>query len=117
MSHSLTPLQLREYHPFIEATLPNGMRVSYYAMPLERIPCDFFADPDGRWTYEALKQAARFTEDGVAIGALKRSFNGHPEGSAVVTLNSEARPYVAIIECPIAFACADPVEQFRTSAA
>lgn len=113
---STTPL-LREFHPFIEATLPNGMRVSYYAMPLERIPCDFFADPDGRWTYDSLRQAARFTEDGVAIGALKHPFNGHPEGSAVVTLNAETRPYVAIVECPIAFECAEPAEQVRTSAA
>jgi hypothetical protein len=108
---------LRECHPFIETSLPNGMRVAYYAMPLERIPCDFFADPDGRWSYDALRKAARFAEDGVAIGALKRSFNGHPEGSAVVTLNTEARPYVAIVECPIAYACTDPEERVGTSAA
>jgi len=24
-----------------------------------------------------------------------------------VTLNAEARPYVAVVECPIAYACAD----------
>lgn len=117
MSPAYLPTRPREHHPFIEATLPNGMRVAYYAMPLERVPCDFFADPDGRWTYESLRKAARFEGDGVAIGALKRSFNGHPEGSAVVTLNAETRPYVAIIECPIAFECTDPAESLKTTAA
>jgi len=117
MPTSLTPPQLREYHPFIETSLANGMRVAYYAMPLERIPCDFFADPDGRWSYDALRKAARFEEDGVAIGALKHAFNGHPEGSAVVTLNAEARPYVAIVECPIAYEFSEPEEQPKISAA
>jgi hypothetical protein len=117
MSPDLITSRLREHHPFIEASLPNGMRVAYYAMPLERIPCDFFADPDGRWTYDALRKAARFEGDGVAIGALKSAFNGHPEGSAVVTLNSETRPYVAIVECPIAYECSDPLETLKTSAA
>jgi hypothetical protein len=117
MPTSLPSPQLREYHPFIETSLPNGMRVAYYAMPLERIPCDFFADPDGRWSYESLRKAARLEQEGVAIGALKNTFNGHPEGSAVVTLNAESRPYVAIVECPIAYECADPEEQRKSSAA
>jgi hypothetical protein len=72
-------------------------------MPLERIPCDFYADPDGRWTYEELVRVARLPADDIAIGALSDDFNGHPAGSAVVTLNSAERPYVAIIECPIAY--------------
>jgi hypothetical protein len=117
---SLSPNEtspLRSVHPFIEATLPNGMRVTYYSAPLSSIPCDFFADPDGRWTYDSLKKAARFTEDGVAIGALKAPFNGHPEGSAVVTLNAETRPYIAIVECPIAYECAEPELELRTTAA
>ena len=114
---ALITTPLRPLHPFIEATLPNGMRVAYYAMPLARIPCDFFADPDGRWTFDSLREAARFTGDGVAIGALKEDFNGHPEGSAVVTLNSEARPYVAIVECPIAYECVDAHEMTSISAA
>lgn len=95
------------HHAFIEWTTPRGLRVAYYAMPLERIPCDFYADPDGRWTYEELVRAARFTLDDVAIGALADDFNGHPAGSAVVTLNSADRPYVAIIECPVAYECVD----------
>jgi hypothetical protein len=113
----LVTTPVRPLHAFIEATLPNGMRVAYYAMPLARIPCDFFADPDGRWTHDSLREAARFTEEGVAIGTLKQDFNGHPEGSAVVTLNSEARPYVAIVECPIAYECVDPSEMLSISAA
>jgi hypothetical protein len=95
------------HHAFIEWTTPRGHRVAYYAMPLERIPCDFYADPDGRWTYEELVRAARFVGDDVAIGALADDFNGHPAGSAVVTLNSADRPYIAVIECPVAYACVE----------
>jgi len=91
------------HHAFIEWTTPRGLRVAYYAMQLERFPCDFYADPDGRWTYEELVRAARLPADDIAIGALADDFNGHPAGSAVVTLNSSERPYIAIIECPIAY--------------
>lgn len=87
-------------------TTELGYRVACYAMPLGDIPADFFADPDGQWTFETLSRAAGFSpQEGVAIGALREPFNGHPDGAAVVTLNAEARPYVAIIECPIAFVC------------
>jgi hypothetical protein len=85
-------------------------------VPIESIPADFFADPDGQWTFETLAAAAGFSpRDGVAIGALRMPFNGHPDGAAVVTLNAEARPYIAIIECPIAFVCA--TSEQRVSAA
>ena len=105
---SRTPApKLLAHHAFIEWTTPRGFRVAYYVMPLERIPCDFYADPDGRWTYEDLVRAARFSASDVAIGALADDFNGHPAGSAVVTLNSANRPYVAIIECPVAYECVD----------
>src|SRR5687768_17469864 len=80
---------VREHHPLSELTTREGMRVSCYAMPIDRVPADFFADPDGRWTYEGLARAAGFGKNGVAVGALKHDFNGHPEGAAVVTLNSE----------------------------
>jgi hypothetical protein len=87
---------------------PSGYRVACYAVPLDQFPVDFFADPDGRWTYEGLAEVAGFElESGVAIGVLSRDHFGHPEGSAVVTLNAESRPYVAIVECPIAYTCAD----------
>lgn len=105
-SESSTPQRLM-HHSFIEWTTPRGLRVAYYTMPLDRIPCDFYADPDGRWTYDELVRAARFTGERVAIGALADDFNGHPAGSAVVTLNAAHRPYVAIIECPIAYECVD----------
>src|SRR5690349_894542 len=96
----------------------EGMHVACYDVPIERVPADFFADPDGRWTYDSLVQAAGFAAySGVAIGALKASFNGHPEGAAIVTLNAEARPYVAIVECPIAYECIADVEHAASSAA
>ena len=103
MSPESTASSRLVHHAFIEWTTPRGLRVAYYAMPLERIPCDFYADPDGRWTYDELVRAARFAAGDVAIGALSDDFNGHPAGSAVVTLNSADRPYVAVIECPVAF--------------
>jgi hypothetical protein len=96
----------------------SGMRVSYYALALDQVPVDFFADPDGTWSYELLSRAAGFaSHSGVAIGALKAPFNGHPEGAAVVTLNALTRPYVAIIECPIAYEYVEPSEGSASSAA
>ena len=97
-----------EFVPLRLATTELGFRVACYAIPVTAVPADFFADPDGQWTFEALAQAAGFSiQQGVAIGALREPFNGHPDGAAVVTLNAESRPYVAIIECPIAFVYAE----------
>jgi hypothetical protein len=97
---------------------PSGYRVTRYRLPLETIPADFFADPDGRWTYDALIEAARFVgQPGVAIGALRRPFRGHPDGAAVVTLNAESRPYIAIVECPIAYELVRDDERSGCSAA
>lgn len=97
--------------PVREFVTSGGMHVACYEVSLEIIPVDFFADPDGSWTFESLSAAAGFAVDaGVGVGALREPFNDHPEGAAVVTLNSEARPYVAIIECPIAFV---PIEDAR----
>ena len=96
----------------------GGMRVSYYPLSLDRVPADFFADPDGAWSYDLLARAAGFaSHSGVAIGALKTDFNGHPEGAAVVTLNALTRPYIAIIECPIAYEAVQESEQSASSAA
>jgi hypothetical protein len=94
------------------------MRVTYYALSLEKVPADFFADPDGAWSYDLLARAAGFaSHSGVAVGALKAEFNGHPEGAAVVTLNALTRPYVAIVECPIAYDYLVQAEDTASSAA
>ena len=104
--------------PFSSEITRSGMRVAFYALPLDQIPADFFADPDGSWTFDSLVKAAGFSSgQGVAIGALAQPFNGHPDGAAVVTLNSEARPYVAIVECPIAFELAEARTEAEVSAA
>jgi hypothetical protein len=104
--------------PFYDRTAADGSRIARYALALEQIPADFFADPDGVWSFEGLAEAAGFAHDaGIAIGALRRSFNGHPAGSAVVTLNAAARPYVAVIECPIAFTCSEEDGKRAASAA
>lgn len=90
--------------PFSSYVTQDGYRVSLYPANLDSVPADFFADPDGHWTFESLAVAAGLgAQSGVAIGALRIPFNGHPDGAAVVTLNAESRPYIAIIECPIAY--------------
>src|SRR4051794_30694058 len=107
--------QLAPLDHFVTA---SGLKVSYYALSLDQVPADFFADPDGAWSYEVLARAAGFaSHSGVAIGALKCAFNGHPDGAAVVTLNALTRPYVAIIECPIAYEYVESSEGSASSAA
>lgn len=104
--------------PFSRRITESGQQVCCYTLALEDIPVDFFADPDGAWTFEALARASGFeVNEGVALGALKAPFNGHPDGAAVVTLNCESRPYVAIIECPIAYECVEAYELTEVSAA
>ena len=96
----------------------DGYRVRRYRVRLDDVPADFFADPDGSWTFETLAAAAGFAgAQGVAIGALRQPFRGHPDGAAVVTLNVETRPYVAIVECPIAYELVTDGERVETSAA
>jgi hypothetical protein len=98
------PLPVSPEASFVSYVTDRGYRVALYRLPLAAIPADFFADPDGSWTHEALVAAAGFgATDGVAVGALREPFNGHPDGAAVVTLNAETRPHVAVIECPIAY--------------
>jgi hypothetical protein len=107
-----TPLALGDW------ITKSGMRVTCYAIGLERVPADFFADPDGRWTYDSLAEAAGFAAyTGVAVGALKEPWCGHLDGAAVVTLNAESRPYVAIVECPVAYACVENPAELEVSAA
>jgi hypothetical protein len=115
---SIEPAALRPFQALDHFVTATGMRVTYYALALEKVPADFFADPDGTWTYDLLARAAGFaSHSGVAIGALKADFNGHPEGAAVVTLNALTRPYVAIVECPIAYDYLAQAEDAASSAA
>lgn len=103
--------------PIREFVTPAGMHVACYEIPIDRVPVDFFADPDGAWTYEALAEAAGFSPDeGVGVGALREPFNDHPEGAAVVTLNRQARPYIAVVECPIAFMPVEEADQGASAA-
>lgn len=122
--HRQTPLKsiqtpsVRSFQALDHFVTAGGMRVTYYALALDKVPVDFFADPDGAWSYDLLARAAGFaSHSGVAVGALKADFNGHPEGAAVVTLNALTRPYVAIVECPIAYEYSDPAEDSASSAA
>ncbi len=110
---------IREDDQLIDTSVTaRGYRVTRYRISLEKVPADFFADPDGSWTFEALADAAGFaSETGVAIGALRADFRGHPEGAAVVTLNAETRPHVAIVECPIAYVLLGEQESKASSAA
>jgi hypothetical protein len=112
-----TPV-VRSFQALDHFVTAGGMRVTYYALSLEKVPADFFADPDGAWSYELLARAAGFaSHSGVAVGALRAQFNGHPEGAAVVTLNALTRPYVAIVECPIAYDYLLQPEETASSAA
>lgn len=115
---SIEAPSLRPFQALDHFVTSSGLRVTYYALSLEKVPADFFADPDGAWSYDLLARAAGFaSHSGVAIGALKAEFNGHPEGAAVVTLNALTRPYVAIVECPIAYACPEQSDEVASSAA
>jgi hypothetical protein len=72
-----------------------------YRIELDEVPADFFADPDGEWTYEELVIASGFDMETqtVCIGALTQPFRGHPAGAAVITTAERDGRYVAIVEC------------------
>lgn len=77
------------------------MRAAAVSFPLEEIPVDFFADPDGRWEYEELADAAGFDEGWgqLSIGALTEPFAGFPDGAAVVVLTTADHYAVALVDC------------------
>ncbi|MEO7035451.1 MAG: hypothetical protein ABI548_16105 [Polyangiaceae bacterium] len=115
---SIETPSVRSFQALDHFVTAGGMRVTYYALSLDQVPADFFADPDGAWSYDLLARAAGFaSHSGVAIGALKAGFNGHPEGAAVVTLNALTRPYIAVVECPIAYDYLAQPEDSASSAA
>ncbi|MBX3184770.1 MAG: hypothetical protein KIT72_08020 [Polyangiaceae bacterium] len=78
------------------------MRVRHYRVSAEAAPVDFFADPDGDWSYEALIEAAGIhpgaVPPGVLIGALARPWRGHPEGAAIVSFVADERPRLCVVE-------------------
>lgn len=77
------------------------MIATHHRVKLSAVPVDFFADPDGEWTYEELVELSGFdaSTQTICIGALKRPFLGHPEGAAVVTIAERRGRQVVIIEC------------------
>jgi hypothetical protein len=75
------------------------MRISRYLLDSSVLPLDLFADPDGDWEYPTLVEAAGFDSEAadVFIGALTETYDGHPDGSAVVF--QPGCSYLAIVEC------------------
>jgi hypothetical protein len=113
-----SPANSQLQFPLRTYTTEQGYRVALYDLPLKAVPADFFADPDGSWTFETLVEAAGFElGSGVAVGALRLPFQRHPDGAAVVTLNAESRPYIAILECPIAYDLVADASRTASSAA
>jgi hypothetical protein len=85
------------------------MIATRHRVKLNTVPVDFFADPDGEWTYEELVELSGFdaATQTICIGALKQPFRGHPEGAAVVTTAERRGRQVVIIECGSAAGRAD----------
>ena len=78
------------------------MKMQKYALSLQQVPADLFADPDGSWSYEALLATVGLDPDVTpppVIAALAEPWDGHPDGAAVVAGMTGAADWVAIIEC------------------
>jgi len=77
------------------------MRSIAISAPLESIPVDFFADPDGPWEYEQLAREAGFDQawGQLSIGALSQPYAGFPEGAAVVMLATAQLCSVVLVDC------------------
>ncbi len=78
------------------------MKTQTYALSLQQIPVDLFADPDGAWSYEALVAAAGLDPEmqpPAVIGALSEPWHGHPDGAAVVASATDGGASVTIVEC------------------
>jgi hypothetical protein len=85
------------------------MKIQKYALCLQEVPVDLFADPDGTWSYEDLVAAAGLDADldpPPIIGALAEPWCGHPDGAAVVTSANDGEGTVTIIECSASAAVA-----------
>ncbi len=90
------------------------MRVAAILRPLDDVPVDFRADPDGTWDFEALAAAAGFEEawGQISIGALMEPYLGFPEGAAVVLLSAPEESAIALVDCT-----ARVEHRYQTSAA
>lgn len=77
------------------------MRVAAILRPLEDVPVDFLADPDGTWEFGTLAEAAGFDEawGQISIGALTEPYLGFPEGAAVVLLSAPEESAIALVDC------------------
>lgn len=77
------------------------MRVAAILRPIDDVPVDFLADPDGTWEFEALAGAAGFDEawGQISIGALTAPYLGFPEGAAVVLLSAPEESAIALVDC------------------
>ena len=77
------------------------MRSIAISAPLENIPVDFFADPDGCWEFDQLGRVAGFDQawGQLSIGALSQPYAGFPEGAAVVMLSTAQLCSVVLVDC------------------
>lgn len=78
------------------------MRVAAILCPLEDVPVDFLADPDGVWEFETLADAAGFEEawGRISIGALTQAYRDFPEGAAVVLLEAPGEwCAITLVDC------------------
>ncbi|HKO93296.1 MAG TPA: hypothetical protein VJU61_19205 [Polyangiaceae bacterium] len=77
------------------------MRSIAISAPLENIPVDFFADPDGCWEYEQLVREAGLDQawGQLSIGALSQPYAGFPEGAAVVMLATAQLCSIVLVDC------------------
>jgi hypothetical protein len=78
------------------------MRVAAILCPLDEVPVDFLADPDGVWEFESLTAAAGFEEawGRISIGALTAPYRDFPEGAAVVLLEAPGEwSAITLVDC------------------
>ncbi len=77
------------------------MRAIAILAPLESIPVDFFADPDGVWEYDELARVAGFDQawGQLSVGALTEPYSGFPEGAAVVMLSTAKLCSIVLVDC------------------
>ncbi|MEY4543859.1 MAG: hypothetical protein RL685_54 [Pseudomonadota bacterium] len=77
------------------------MRVAAILCPLDEVPVDFLADPDGVWEFQALADAAGFEEawGRISVGALTEPYRDFPEGAAVVLLDAPGECAISLVDC------------------